>query len=387
MKQKMRKCAFLPVWLLVWAGCAHYAAYTPDPEKDVRAWVANLSRQRSFRYEYETRMMDVHVQGAGRCVIGRGEQVRVRWDGPSGVQELEYVGLGDVEYARSGGEWRRGSRGEQSDVLTQVRRILIAEEYDYRGLDVEGGYQYHFKANVPFLAPLRRKEMVGVLSVAADNYLPSYIWAGLPDSSVYWTVRIFKYNADRAITPPVRERQAFLITSPTAAGGCAALERRLELAGVDYQLRRHGPDCWLSVPAHYTQADIEDLVRPGGLSVYEVAVESAAARSTRYLMGDPNRPVLVSDVLLTERDVASAAVRFDRRTTPYLALKLRQKHALPRTLAFEVDSVLVATATIDTTAKLDRIDVYPDMSYHEIEFLRARMIEPLGRCEVRLQAE
>lgn len=371
--------------VLVGAHCAHYVKYTPDPEKDVREWVANLSRQRSFRYEYETRMMQVRVQGAGTCVVGQGERVRVRWDGPSGAQELEYVGLGDSEYSRSNGQWRRESRGEQSDVLTQVRRILATDKYEYRGFD--GAYQYDFKANVPFLAPERRKEMVGVLLVAADDFLPAYVWAGLPDSSVYWTARIFRHNSDETIAPPVRDRRTYIITPKTDRDGGGSLERRLDLAGVDYRLRRSGQDRLLSVPEYYTRADIEELVRPGGLTVYAVAAEAASAWSTRYLMGDANRPVLVSDVLLTDRDVASAALRFDRRTTPYLALKLRQKRALPGTIALEVDSVLVATVTIDTTAKLNRIDIYPDMSYHELEILRARIMEPLQIYEVRLQAE
>lgn len=371
--------------VLLGAECVQYARYTPDPEKDVGEWVANFSRQRSFRYEYEAKMTMVRVEATGSCVVGRGEKIHARWHGASGVQDIEYVGLGDVEYARSDKGWKRGSRGEQSDVHAQMKRILVTTKYEYQGYD--GGYSYRFMANVPFLAPERRKEMVGVLRISVDNYLPSYIWAGLPDSSVYWAARIFDYNSAKEIKPPVRARHEFFVIAGPAADDYRSLDRRLKLAGVDHRMRTAGTGRLLSVPVHYTLADIAEMVRPGGLTVYAVSSDAGSARSIRYLMDDPKRPVLLSEVLLTERDVADARIRFDRRSTPYLSLKLRQRRALPHTIALEVDSILVTTVTIDTLAELSTIDAYPDMTYHEMEILRAYIIQPLGIYDVRLQVE
>ncbi|MBE0434065.1 hypothetical protein IBX73_11460 [candidate division WOR-3 bacterium] len=229
--------------------------------------------------------------------------------------------------------------------------------------------------------------MIGVLRISTDDFLPSYIWAGLPDSSVYWTARIFDYNSAKEITPPVRERNKFLVIAGPAADDYRPLGRRLKLVGVDHRMRMIGTGRLLSIPVHYTLEDIAEMVRPGGLTAYAVSSDAENARSTRYLMDDPKRPVLLSEVLFTERDVADANIRFDRRSTPYLSLKLRQRHALPHTIALEVDSMLVATVTIDTLAKLSRIDAYPDMSYHEMEILRAYIKQPLDIYEVRLQAE
>jgi hypothetical protein len=365
--------------IVLFLSCAQYAKYLPDPEKDVNQWVTNFARQMSFSYEYETRMRFVSVEAKGYSVVGKGERVSGSWFGVGDTQAFEYVGLGDVEYSRSGGAWERDSRGEQSDFLTQMARILAADKYEYQGFD--DGYWYRFMANVPFLEPERRKEMVGLMKISSNNYLPSFVWAGLPDSSTFWTARLSGFNSARNIKPPVRDREEFLVTGGSK-DGLRSLENRLNLLGIDYRIKETADGLLLNVPAHYELKDVEAMLRPGGMVIYGVIPRGKDAARMGYLKSEPDKPVPLSDSLLTERDVRRAQLRFDQRSTPYVSLQLRRRHALPAAIAVEVDSMLIATAAIDTLEKLNRIDLYPDMQYHEMEILRAYILQPLGELEI-----
>ncbi|UCF70279.1 MAG: hypothetical protein JSW49_08785 [candidate division WOR-3 bacterium] len=366
--------------LVVLTGCVQYVKYVPDPEKDVYEWIANVSRQRSFSYEYETKMRSVSVKARGYCEVGMGERVSGSWLGAGETQDFEYIGLGHLEYTRGNGSWEKNSRGEQSDFLTQLSRILTTDRYEYQGFD--HGYWYRFVANVPFLEPERRKEMIGLIKISDDDFLPSYVWAGLPDSSTFWSARVWGFNSRGRVKPPKKDRLDYLVTGALNNEGLRLLKKRLGILNIDYRIRRIKEGLHLSVPAHYGIGDIEALLRPGGMVLHAVATRAELACRVAYLGDDHNKPIFLSDSLMTEHDIRDVSVHFDQRSTPYLSLVLRKKRNLPSTMALLVDSILVATVTIDTLKRLNRIDLYPEMQYHEMEILRAYILQPLDTLRI-----
>lgn len=368
---------------LMWAGCTRYVKYIPDPEKDVDRWITNFELQKSLSYEYEMRVMSVRVQAAGDCLIGKGEKLAGQWRSDGEVRDFEYIGLGDIEYSRQNGVWETASRGEQSDVFTQIERILSFGKFQYKGF--EDGFWYGFKANVPFLAPDRRKEMIGIVKISPKNYLPEFIWAGLPDSSSYWTGRMFKYNTDKKIESPKKEYHDYLVvlTESSQYDDYRAVHTRLEMIDIDYRTEKVDEGMRLSVPSHYKLEDMKFILRKGGLTIYGVVGEGSKAKKTGYVKNDMYAPVYMGDVLLTEHDIRDAEIGFDQRSTPYISLRLRERRKMPRVVAFQVDSVLVATATLDTLKTMDRIKLYPEMQYRDVEILRAQIVQPLGAFELR----
>ena len=368
--------------LILFTACAKYAKYVPDPVKDVDRWVKNFEQQMSFSYEYEMRTGFVRVSVSGECVIGKGERLRGQWERGGKVQDFEYVGLGDIEYARTDSDWDKSSRGEQSDVFTQIKRILIFDDFEYEGFD--DCYSYRFRANAPFLAPARRKEMIGQIKISADDYLPEIMWTGLPDSSVYWKAHIFDYNSYKDIRPPIREYHDFYVRDSERANNDLydAVEKRLDLLDLKYRLRSRQDGLLLSLPVQYGLDDAQRIMRPGGLNVYVVVEEREAAERIAYLKDDMHIPVFLSDLLLTEAEVRDAEIKFDGRSTPYIELRLQARRRMPYIVAFEVDSILVATTALDTLHEMDRINLYPEMQYHEIEILRAFIKKPLGNLKI-----
>ncbi len=368
--------------LLVFVGCARYVTYVPDPVKDIGQWVRNFRHQRSFSYRYEMKTPFVKVHATGDCVIGVGERLKGQWEREDDVQEFEYIGLGDVEYTRRGGDWAKEPRGEESDVFAQIDRMLSFDKYEYQSFDA--GYNYRFRANVPFLAPDRRKEMIGFLKIMADKFLPAYMWAGLPDSSTYWAAEIYGYNTHKNVKAPVQEYREYAVSYVAVSNGDLHddLEKRLDLIGVSYRMATVPVGILIGLPEQYSIDDLEKMLRPGGLSVYGVAESGKAAQRTAYLKDDIYKPIFVSDLLFTDAFVRDTDMGFDQVSTPYITLRLRQKRNMPRVIAFEIDSIMVATATLDTLGKMDRIKLYPDMQYREIEILRAYIEQPLGAVKI-----
>lgn len=376
-------CIVCVVILVIFHGCAKYAKYVPDPVKDVDQWVSNFEKQKSFSYKYEMKTNFVKVRASGDCLIGIGERILGQWEHGDEVQKFEYIGLGDIEYARKNGVWMQEPRGEESDIFTQANRMLGFDKFVYEGFN--DGFLYTFKANVPFLAPDRRKEMIGHMLISKDHYLPEFIWAGLPDSSIYWTAKLSDYNTYKKIKTPVREYSHYLISSvgQAAVDLYDHIDKRLELLNVDYRINPSTQGVVVGLTEQHIIEDLQVLLRPGGLSVYVVVKEGKAATRTAYLQDNLYAPVFLSRLLFTETLVRDADIKFDQRSTPYIALRLRERLKMPQTIAFEVDGVVVATTTLDTLYKMDRIKIYPDMQYREIEILRAYIERPLGTIEIR----
>jgi hypothetical protein len=369
-------------WLLVCVTCARYVKYVPDPENDINQWLSNFTHQISFNYKYEAKLRFIRVEGTGCCVISEGEKLSGTWYGESGEQRFEYIGLGDIEYSKKGRAWEQVSRGEESDIFTQITRILSTNKFGYKGK--VRGYEYEFKANIPFLDPDRRKEMVGEITISPNNFLPDFIWAGLPDSSTYWTARIFDYNSTKEIRSPTKDKREYLITPEVGPHeGKGSLERRLELLSLDYRLEENGEGFLLKLPLHYGLEDAARFLKPGGMALYAVTDERKDAGRIGYLKDDVQKPLFLTERLVTDRDIKDVKIRFDRSSALYMSLKLRGKRLLPHKVALEVDSILVATATLDTLVKSDRIDLYPEMQYNELEILRAYILQPLGAHEVK----
>jgi hypothetical protein len=378
---------FFVSWLVVLIGCAKYRKYAPDPVRDINLWVANFAQQKSFSYEYEMKTPYVSVSASGDCLIRIGERLSGQWERDGVLQEFEYIGLGDIEYTRKGDEWEKTVRGEESDVFMQIKRLLSFDEFEYR--KSEKDFQYRFRANVPFLAPDRRKEMVGYIRISQSDYLPDFIWAGLPDSSIYWTSQISEYNTYKNIRAPVREYHEYYVSAVDIIQENIrdAVLNRLELVNVQYRAESKMDGVIISLPVQYDLEDARKILSPGGLAVYGVVEEGKEAKRTAYLKDDLYAPVFLSGLLFDENSVRSAVIKFDQRSAPYIELRLRDRMSLPGVVAFEIGGTLIATTALDTLHMLDRISLYPDMSYREIEILGAYIEQPLDTLKISLTVE
>jgi hypothetical protein len=363
--------------------CVPYLKYTPDPKKDVGMWVKNFDRQRSFVYEYRMRTQSTEVNGRGACVIGRGEHIKGRWQSASGSFDFEYYGIDDIEYSRKDGSWVESARGEESNIFVQIQRMLNFDKFEL--MEKEPDYHYRFKANVPFLAPGKWKEMVGMMRVSPKNFMPDFIWAGLPDSSVFWEARLKDYNRTEAIEAPAAKWNDFRITADSSADFgklLPAVERRLRLIGVPFRLKTADRALLLSIPSGYQASNIEDLCAPGQAAINWLTSDKNQAVKIGYLMDDLKQPLLLTGEALDPQAIKDCRLLIDRVSRPYLQLILRKKLGRPGSLCLEVDSMIVSQMTIDKGQNLSIIRADINMGYYQMNIIRAAIIQPLPRLFV-----
>jgi hypothetical protein len=359
--------------------CVPSITYIPDPEKDIDQWIRNFEQQRSFRYRHVLKTKSVYTKAQGDCVIGRAEHVSGVWYSVSAELPFEYIGLADIEYARGdNGSWEVAPRGEQSDIFAQIERLLTFDKFEYIGSD--GDFMYRFKANIPFLAPDKRKEMVGTIEISRRNFLPTMIWAGLPDSSIFWLADISHYNKIKRITPPRFQWKKYLITLDSLAvftDYYGKIKRRLDGIGMEYHIAKTNRGIVVSMPHEYAIEEIETMLAPGIVQAYTIVQTKENAQRIGYLEDDITSAVFLGDSLFDHNSIKSAKIKFDAVSRPYIMIKLAKKLALPMKIAVEVDGVIVGITTLDTSKKIDTINLYTIRRYYEMEILRAKMVQTL----------
>lgn len=378
----MGKLSFVFFLLLLLINCVQYTKYIPDPEKDIDKWISNFHQQRSFSYQYKLETKSVYTEAKGDCVICRGEHICGIWSSPDSKLYFEYIGLGDIEYSKTKNRWQELARGDESNIFGQIERLLKFDKFEYIGSEKE--FLYRFKVNIPFLVPSRRKEMVGLIKISKRNYLPKMIWAGLPDSSVYWEIELYNYNKKKRIKFPVKDWRSYSINGPGfSVDYIKEIKRRLDLIDIDYRIKKRDNDVILTMPKYYNMEDIGIMLSNRILNVYGLVECKEDACKVGYLKGDINMPLFLSDKLLDQNDIKDAKIEFDAVSRPYIQISLKEKFVLPVKIAFEVDGVILGIATLDISKKMDRIKFYTDMQYYEMQILRASLLQSLPAIDCK----
>jgi hypothetical protein len=322
----------------------------------------------------------VDTRAEGHCVVDRGETVTGIWEQEGQELMFAYIGLQDREYSRKDNEWESTSRGEQSDVLVQIERLLQFDKFEYQG--VNGIYTYHFKANIPFLAPGRWKEMIGIMEISKRTYLPVRIWAGLPDSSVSWTIELFDYNKSKEIQPPRVAWHGFIIPDKNKDHG-QLIKKRLQAMDIDFRLQKDEEGYRLTVPEYYTLEDIEGYFANHTITGYRVTHDKEQAIMIAYVRNNKNVALYCAETLFTQADIKSIGIKFDPASRPLLYVKLRKKQKFTADLAVAIDGVIQHVATLDSDKKINTLLVHTDMHYFELQTIKASIQYVLPEVEVK----
>ncbi len=379
---KPLKIVFL-VFLLL--GCGPKFIYNPVPEKDIKEWVANFRRQKSFSYHYELKTRAVKVNACGDCIYGWAEYVKGTMDYGDTIINFEYIGINDREWTKKDNKWEQSVRGEESNILAQIERVLEFEKFELLNSDAE--YFYRFNATLPFLSPDRWRDMVAYIKISKEEYLPVFIWVGLPDSSVYWQVLLGNYNKDIKIESPTTEINSYEIKIDSSIDQSEAIKKikhRLKLLNLKWQIKKEDEKIILRVPGVYNLDDIKELLAPGRTVFYGVAQNQSNASKISYLQKNPNHSVYLSDWQCNQEMVKDVAIKFDYLLKPFASIKLKKKIGLPEQIAIEVDGNIMLLISLDKVEKMDTIIAYSDMKFLDFWKLCAYIGEPLNNMDIIL---
>lgn len=373
--------------LLTACGCVHYAKYVPDPERDVGQWVQNFRQQRSFECEYRVRTRTTDVQGRSSSLPGWAERVRGIWKSGSTDNRFEHVGINDLEFTRIEGRWQEAARGEESNLFAQIDRLLSFGKFEY--LSGSLPYQYRFKPNVPFIAPERWREITGWLTVSPDNYLPQAVWAGLPDSSVFWRCDLSRYNKLKKIKSPITRWLEYAVAAADSSDVrqlSGPVRKRLKLIGAPHRVRTEGKDLVVSLPVYYRESDLLEMLAPGRAVFYRTTADKHESIRTVFLKSDPKDPIHLSAEVFRNASITGCRIRFDPSSRPYLDVSVKKGMLGPPPLVFEIDSVFQGRLSLDKTENPDKIMIDISMSYFQMNMVRAYLLQPLPLLTAALRS-
>lgn len=375
----------ISILLFLLVACGPKFVYNPVPERDIKEWVANFRRQKSFRYNYELKARAVKVNAFGDCIYGWAEYVKGTMDYGDTIINYEYIGINDREWTKKDNKWKQSVRGEESNILAQIERVLEFEKFELLNTDTE--YLYRFNATMPFLSPDRWRDMVAYIKISRKDYLPAFIWVGLPDSSVYWQVVLGNYNKDIKIESPTTEINSYEIKIDSSIDQSEAIKkikRRLKLLNLKWQLKKEDEKIILRVPEIYNLDDIKELLAPGRTVFYGVVQNQSNACKISYLQKNPNHSVYLSEWQCDQELVKDVAIKFDYLLKPFASIKLKKKVGLPEQIAIEVDGNIMLLISLDRVKKMDNIIAYSDMKFLDFCKLCAYIGEPLFNMDIIL---
>lgn len=376
-------CSFALIFFVI--SCAPRYSYVPDPTRDVKEWVRDFNYQKSFVYEYELKTSRSKIIAQGECVVNWAEHIKGLWDYGDTMFRFEHIGINDQEWTIRDGKWEQSVRGEESDILAQIKRVLEFEKFEFLDLDADNDFNYRFDAALPYLAPERWREMIAYIRIAKKNYLPSFIWVGLPDSSVYWQIRLKNYNHKLEIKPPYFEMKDYQIVVDSTVDKTKAIKqinRRLKLQNLKWKVWKTKEKIMLQAPDFYSIDDIKELFAPGITTLRGVARDSSEAVLIGSLINDPRKSIYLSDLNISADLVKDVVINFDNQFKPFMLIKLKKKIEFPSHIAIEVDGDIIALLLLDKVKKMDKIRIYLDMPYRDILKIRSFICQPLFRIDI-----
>ncbi len=357
--------------ILILTSCTQYVKYTPDPERDVGKWISNFANQRSFSYYYSVKTLAIYTEAHGECLIGIGEHVTGLWQGNDQEIDFEYYGFFDHEYEKQNGRWVEAARGEQTDIFVQIERVLEFDKFEYQ--PDKDKYTYHFKANAAFLSPVHRKEMVGVIKFSSKDYRPLEIWAGLPDSSIYWTIELARHNRLKSIKPPIMKWQKHDVGKIEYF---KEVKRRLSLLDIPFRIKRGNQKLNIEVPAYVSKDELQKYFSNTEITVSEVVDDRAQAKRVLDIDGKKTT-VFVGNALFGNSDIKDCQVRLDAIGRPFLMLKLKNSMNIARRILVELSEQTPQIVNIDKDGKMSKINMYLDKTFHDMLVIRAQVLQPL----------
>jgi hypothetical protein len=365
--------------------CAPRYSYVPDPKRDVKEWVRDFNYQKSFAYEYELKTSRSKIIAQGECIVNWAEHIKGLWDYGDTMIQFEHIGINDQEWTIRDGKWEKSVRGEESDILAQIKRVLEFDKFEFLDLDADNDFNYRLNATLPYLAPERWREMIAYISISKKNYLPSFIWVGLPDSSVYWQVKLKNYNHKIAIKPQYFEMKDYQIIIDSTVDRTKAIKqinRRLNLQNLKWKVWKTKEKIMLQAPDFYSIDDIKELLAPGITTLRGVARDSSEAVLIGFLINDPRKSIYLSDWNINTGMVKDVVIKFDNQFKPFMLIKLKKKIEFPAHIAVQVDSDIVALLPLDKVKKMDNIKIYLDMPYRDLFKIRSFICQPLFRIDI-----
>ena len=318
-----------------------------------------LRNQRSFRFEWRFERPGVEGDFKGSYHYPDNIGMRGSWQFGKHEEKGEWIASGDeqFEWDQEMKEWKVLPRGEETDPLRQMFRILHFPKFEFLREDRYKGKRflvYSFDPNAPFLDPSMEKELKGEIWTDPKTHLPYRVRIselGVRDSEIHWELLLSKFNKPVKIKTPAFQYRLNL--KGPMKGVRKVLLKRMEgesFEDVAFRVERDRMRVGFRTSGNPERL-LEHLIAPGNLRIYlaqfpsepvSKLVEAGYKPAPTPLLPDyqekygedallvfegedVTKPLIIQKLLVTEGEVSEARVGFDAMSRPVLQLTLTKK--------------------------------------------------------------
>ncbi len=291
-----------------------------------------LKNQKSFRFNLHFKTdipAQIEAEFDGVVNLPDQEERTGFWNRKGEKTSIHIKGKDNFQYEKKDGKWEIHPRGEESNILIQIERILLFSDFELKSKDSRQ-MEFYFKPNLIFLDPTLTKLMNGILYINNSSLLPEKIQVADSAFTAFWKIRFFNYNRKSKISFPFTPKVIIQLSSDSKIDNKtkAILNDRFQRLGfqstnktfsssmgtiLEFQLEKDIPEAQLNL-----------ITSKGIIKIHSGKwLESKNVTSDTELKYFQFKPVQLHELIFTNQDIKLAETNLNQGPEPLLEIYLK----------------------------------------------------------------
>jgi hypothetical protein len=302
------------------------------PPKEIPKFAfTQLKYQHSFRFHlhFKTDLpTPIEAEFDGKVILPNQEERTGVWDRIGEKTSTQIKGIGDFQYEKMGSKWEIHPRGEESNILVQIERILVHSDFELKSQDSKQ-MAFSFKPNLIFLDPSQAKPMTGTLIIKVSSLLPEEITVSDSTKTAIWEIRFSDYNRIKNIAMPFVPKLRIQIGAESKTETQKIIDR---FQRIGFQARARtfsstfGPIIEIQLEQDISETQLNLIISQGKVEIYSgewISGSTVISPDTSLIKIYETRPVLLKEMLIANKDIERADADFTQGPKPILELYLK----------------------------------------------------------------
>ena len=340
------------------------------PNEIPRLSFNQLKNQKSFRFNlhFKTDIPAlVEAEFEGSVVLPNQEERTGTWQQMGEKVTTQIKGVGDFQHELKEGKWEIHPRGEESNILIEIERILTFSQFEFISKDSRQ-MVFTFKPNLVFLDPTRTKPMNGVLFIQSSSLLPERIRVSDSAKTTFWGIQFNDYNRIKKFAQPFIPVVRIQLTSESKIDSKAksVLIERFQRLGYQSKTKaisaKPGTILEIQLERDISEPILNLLISQGEVKIYsgdwlEAETTLSDTGQIKYFQF---KPVKVLQLIFTNQAIERAEPILDQGPEPTLDLYLNPKNTFKyqgpgKYLFLELNNELIGYSLISPNQSLDKL--------------------------------
>lgn len=303
------------------------------PPKEIPKFSFNqLKNQKSFEFNLHFKTdtpAQLEAEFDGSVILPNQEERIGTWHRMAEKTSIHIKGNGNSQYEKKAGKWEIHPRGEESNILIQIERIMLFSKFELKSRDSRQTI-FSFKPNLIFLDPTLTKPMKGILIINSSSLLPEKIQVSDSLRAAFWEIRLFNYNRKSKISFPFTPKVSIQLTAESRFDNKTKtiLIDRFQQLGFQSKTKTYssnwGPILEFQLEKDIPETQLNLITSQGTIKIYSGEwLESKTVESDTGLKYFQFKPFQLHELIFTNQDIEQAGTNFTRGPEPLLEILLK----------------------------------------------------------------